>query len=55
MSVACDFCHKLAERHDDIQFVAAPSGLAHICEGCVEACRAVVAARKAEAEECSGA
>ena len=48
MTVACDFCGKLAKRNQSLVFVAAPSKLAHICEECVEDCRNVIAARKAE-------
>lgn len=38
MSIACDFCGNLADRHDDTLFIEAPSGLSHICEGCVRTC-----------------
>ncbi len=36
MSVACDYCGLKADRHDDVIFVAAPSGLCHICEVCAD-------------------
>lgn len=32
MSIACDFRKKLADRHEETVCVAAPGGLAHICE-----------------------
>lgn len=46
MSIACDFCLKQAERNEDIIFLAAPSGLAHICEECVADCLNVIARKK---------
>lgn len=46
--IVCDFCSKPADRHDEVIFVAAPSGLAHICEQCAELAVAVVAQRKVE-------
>jgi hypothetical protein len=51
MTIACDFCLKQAERNDDLVFIAAPSGLAHICEECVGLAVAVVAARKKEGKD----
>lgn len=51
MSIACDFCGKPAEKHDDPIFVAAPSGLVHICEECVQVAADVIAARKKENEK----
>jgi hypothetical protein len=38
VTVACDFCKRLAERHDGTLFLESASGLAHICEGCVATC-----------------
>ena len=46
MSIACDFCLKLAERHEDVIFVEAPSRMVHICEECIADAVDTVAARK---------
>lgn len=42
MSIACDYCLKVAEKHEEAIFVASPSGLVHICDGCIELAMATV-------------
>ena len=48
MSVACDFCLSLADRKEEVIFVANPSKLVHICEECVNTCSVVIAKEKSE-------
>ena len=49
--IACDFCRKLAEKHDDTIFIAAPGGMVHICDECVADCVTTVAANRREGAE----
>lgn len=48
MSIACDFCLRMVDRHEDVIFVESSSKLAHICEHCINDAALVVAAKKKE-------
>lgn len=51
MSIACDFCRRLVDRHEDVIFVESPSKLVHICEECINDAVNVVAVKKKEGKD----